>query len=229
MHPIDMDRNSSDEEGQDEDDIVLPEQPQQDHWLVNTLLQSSDEATIYDPPRKYIPLDSLERYITETNIDAELRKIENENPQEASKFDQAERLRLASWIFRNARQVFATALQCDLNAVGLLYSMRLARKHKFVDKCLPAPERPNEATLPWPDRFPNLFWDQLKLETFHERQWILNAATFDEDRLHYDLPARTIFPFKSIGVPSEDGTFSRVYRVTIHDAHKKLPSFGDVS
>lgn len=202
-----------------DDDFVFPEQPQQDHALFYALKSSCESATIHDPPFEYIPLDALETLITQQQIESELRKIEEDNPAEAEKFDRAERAKLAFWVVQNARRIFAISLQCDLKPNMLLYAMRLAKKYQFTDVCLPAPEDPNKASPPWPDRFHYRIWDPRKLEIFNDKQWMFDAAIFDKEILYYDFPARKIFPFKSIGVASEDGTFSRVYQVKVHDAH----------
>lgn len=202
-----------------DDDFEFPEQSQQDHTLFYALQSSYENDTIHDPPRKYLPLNALETLITQQQIESELGKIEKDSPAAAKKFDRAERAKLASWVLQNARRIFAIALQCDLKSDMLVYAMRLAKRHQFTDACLPAPEDPFNAPPPWPDRLHYRIWDPVKLYSFNDKQWKFDAAVFDKDILYYDFPAQKIFPFKSIGAASEDGTFSRVYQVKVHDAH----------
>lgn len=217
------------EEDEDEDEIVIPDRPKQDHTLVNRLLQAFKEENIHDSVQKYVPLDSLIQVITKTAIHEELNKINKEDEQGAGNFDEGQRLKLASWVSSRARQVFAAVLLCDLSALDLLLTMRLAKRYEFVDDLLPVPGNPGRDADIWLRRFNRKIWTELKLERFHTQQWAVNAATFDQWKLHYEFQDKTVFPFNRIGMPSEDGTFSRVYRIKIHDAHKNFPTPGDVS
>ena len=212
----------------EDDDIVLPEQPQQDYTLFNALNSQSEDANIHDPPRKYIPLSAIQSLITRAAVEVELEKMEWDSPTDAQQFTQSQRAMLASWISQHARQVFAITLQCDFRPARLVFAMRMAKKHKFVDGCLPAPDNPSMASASWPDRFHPSIWDALKLEIFTGKQWAFDAAKFENGIMYYDFPAQKVFPFRGIGVASEDGAFSRVHQVKVHDAHHDFPDQGNV-
>lgn len=208
----------------DFEDLELPEELDQDQALANSILKSCVTTTFHDPARTYLPEKSISKLISLDTIGEELEKIERSNSPEADKYDREFRSRLALWILKNARKVFAITIQSELEASNLILSMRCFRKYGFGDDQLPI-----ESSAPSTTIFPRQIWTIFKLENFYRNQWQFLAPVFTQSRYDYDLLAECIFPFTLDGAIPKDGAFSSVYRVKIHKDHQEILGLQDVS
>jgi hypothetical protein len=139
-----------------------------------------------------------------------------------------------SWIVLAARRVFATTVQCHLNPENLVISMLDFYEADFDDTFLPIQDpRAPDAFSDRPPRtaaFLSEIWTEQRHDEFFSLQWSCLAPVFVPDEYEYDLQSQCILPFIKVPeVVARGGSFSSVFKVTVHQDHQRRHASPEVS
>ena len=176
--------------------------------IFNSLAWSKFDAQ--DKP--FLPIDCIESLITKDAIRKEL-KLDNDSTETQEQ--------TVDWIYREARNVFAIIVQCDIGLEKTLESINSFKKSMFNNASLPI-ENPRTTSLQkWSQHFYDKDWTPFRRYRFWEYQWIFLAPVFAEDKYDYNLSSECTLPFIWKDETVKEGAFSCVYKVRIHPAHQK--------
>lgn len=172
-----------------------------------------------DNSREFVPEGALEELITHEAVIDELDVdlLGEHIAQEASQ--------LASWIVKSAKRVFATTLRCGIKSPSLFPVMSEFKKHGFYDDGLPAKYEENASTNvnTWPHAFQNKYWSNLSRRDFGKYQWQVLVPVFRDAETRLDLEMDHILPFTFVDEDTREGTFGKVYQVTVLKSHMETP------
>jgi hypothetical protein len=210
--------------------LTVPEQ----YYLADIIPRSFAISTFDTQERHYLPAPCLKRHsatqsgdvlVTKAAVERELRRA----PQHSSyPLDT-----IAEWIVGDASKVFAITVQCHMDPEFFLTSMINFYNVDFDDKALPiADPRAADTGTPRPPRpeaFPTHIWADQRHDEFFQFQWTCLAPVFVEDQYEYDLRSQYILPFqKAMDTDPRSGSFSSVFKVTVHADHQKRHSSTEV-
>lgn len=119
---------------------------------------------------------------------------------------------LIEFILQRAKTLFAICVMIDLG--NLLRAMAAFKQANFSDQNLPV-SREDIFGL---SCFSELAWRHSDKFKFLETQWTFLAPVFS--RMQINLEPEHILPFTSLGKEVKEGTFGRVYQVTLHPSHQ---------
>lgn len=205
-------------------------------YLADTLPRSFAKSTFDTQERKYLPYPSIEKTegtASESIISTDTILREFRREEKFNQYTDDDQNSLVSWVSRNARKVFATTIQCQLDPRFLLLSMVNFWHHDFTDENLPI-EDPSaypkgRSRLPKPAAFHERIWPEFKHSEFFTKQWICLAPVFTSNKYEYDLRSQCILPFERADTGPRGGSFSSVYKVIVHKAHQERHSSCEVS
>lgn len=211
--------------------LTVPEQ----HYLADVIARSFAISTFDTQERHYLPAPCLQRHsatqsggglVTKTAVERELRRA----PQHSSyPLDT-----IVEWIVGDASKVFAITVQCHMDPEFFLASMINFYNVYFDDEALPiADPRATDPRAPRPSRseaFPSHIWADQRHDEFFQFQWTCLAPVFVAEQYEYDLRSQYILPFqKALDTDPRSGSFSSVFKVTVHKDHQKRHSSTEVS
>ncbi|KAK3335918.1 hypothetical protein B0T19DRAFT_395724 [Cercophora scortea] len=118
------------------------------------------------------------------------------------------------------KKVFAISICTSFEDKNLLKVMTQFRKAKFHDNCLPiTPENRHKFRC-----FQNSpLFDELKFQTFYQKQWAFLTPVFSNNNLKLELHPGTILPFIRKGESMDSGSFGEVTQVTVHESNQTNP------
>jgi hypothetical protein len=212
---------------QDDDFLLSSDQSLADR-IPNHLFTSDFDGS----DRPFLPEQQLSQLVTLKTIVSELGRFEEylgmiqEHAREnrRQEYNPEFRQRLATWIFHNARRMFATMIHCNLNPLFLLLSMQKCHDLHFTDANLPL----SNLTEP-PQGWNRSIWTEAKRQDFWDKQWRFFVPVFEPGRYQYDHEYNCIFPFIKFNEPPRIGAFSVVYKITIHPDHQRHHGVDEVS
>jgi len=140
---------------------------------------------------------------------------------------------LVDWIVSDASKVFAITVQCHLDPVFFLKSMINFYNSEFDDASLPIDDpralADGDPRPPRPEAFPADTWLDQRHDEFFQFQWTCLAPVFVKEEYEYDLRSQHILPFKkAIDTNPRSGSFSSVFKVTVHEHHQERHSASEV-
>ncbi|KAF4880494.1 Sporulation-specific mitogen-activated protein kinase SMK1 [Colletotrichum siamense] len=169
------------------------------------------------PSKTYVPRRCIDDFVTEANIIDEL------DTKNLSKLPQ--RKDLIDWIQKKAPRAFLTIIDSEIarTPYELFASMQLLRHCNFEDGCLPWTntslfpddqiERSNQAWI-------RNTWNRARVKrAFAQAQWKFLVPCISSSTFEYKLQQETILPFSLTDTEPKEGTFARVYPVTIPESH----------
>lgn len=185
----------------------VEKQPWQiEDWLTKTQVRIEDEK-------------GLEEVVKEPESEF-LQKVDRESIQQ-----------LATWITREACRVFLITTWCGFHATRLFESMIQFQRDGFNDSALPIDRTSVRLLTERPSRLNALNAEMLgeaNLYAFYEAQWKFLVPVFSPQQYNYNLSSDCILPFTLLDPLPKAGAFSVVYRVRIHEDHKRNLDVQDV-
>lgn len=168
-----------------------------------------------DNERDFVPACCLEKLITEKAVIAELGvdMLDERGAREAEE--------LASWIVKFCRKVFATTILCGIPSIFSV--MQEFKINGFDDTHLPVQYEERKDDNTWPDIFKTEPWDRRLRRDFRNKQWQVQVPIFKDAEIRVNLNVDHILPIISVDEDTREGTFGKVYQVTIHGDHMESP------
>lgn len=162
--------------------------------------------------RDFLPFNQIALLVTEERVRKELDEDDVSDD-------------LVTWVVTQAPRMFLATVSSQLLKPYLFYAMRHFHYYEFDDNKLKHDNlNPQDNSV----EFHENIWGLQNLKNFSEAKWRVTAPVFEACENEYCLPAEAILPFTQKGEKSEEGGFSRVFRVTIHPDHH-THSFAEVS
>ena len=181
--------------------------------LADQIFHSLTPSKFDDREQLFLPDDCIVRLITKDAIRDMLGLGSNSTSSQEQ---------VVEWIYREARRVFATTIQCSISLSDVLKCMTTFQKRGFSDASLPIDNPRRSSDQEWLRHFrPKSVWTPIRLYCFWENQWKFLTPVFAMDRYDYDLLSECIFPFTWKDPTFKEGAFSCVSKVKIHSAHQK--------
>lgn len=168
-----------------------------------------------NPPRSFLPSTYVDELITRPALrDVLLDEEESEEDPDGEE--------LVNFIFDHAKVVFATVVMCGVRRNDLYQAMKRFQEHHFTDQSLPVKEHESKTSpcFKVPLKKREQFWIALNTHAFLRNQFIFLAPIFSKSIFEIKLEPGHILPFTEKSSEPKEGTFSHVYRVKIHDAHR---------
>lgn len=162
--------------------------------------------------RDFLPFNQIALLVTEERVRKELG--ENDLSDD-----------LVTWVVTKAPRMFLATVSSHLLKPYPFHAMEYFHYYKFDDNKL---KHDNLNPQDNSKEFHENIWEFRNLKSFSEAKWRVTAPVFEACEDEYGLPAQAILPFTRKGEKSEQGGFSRVFRVTIHPDHY-THSFAEVS
>lgn len=176
--------------------------------------------------KEFVPKSCLDAHITKENIEAELKRQ-----------DIVVTTKLVDFIQTKAKKLFAILVYARMpEAISGCYDHQLMDDHlpvilRKVDNVLKffslSENEPSDVSFEdasavfLTDRKDGTWkWNRDRFHDFYENQWKFISPVFKRERYRYKLYRQHILPFESVG-KEKGGGFSKVYPVTIHDAHQQ--------
>lgn len=186
--------------------------------LVNKIYEVY-ETSLFPPDhdRDFVPAHCLEELITEDAVIAELG-VDMRDEEAAKKAKE-----LASWISKFCKNVFATTILCGVLPPSLFPVMQEFMINHFDDAHLPVRYEEKGEANTWPLFFQTEYWDRRLRREFKEKQWQVQVPIFTDAEIKVNLDMDHILPIISVDEDTREGTFGKVYQVTIHRNHMESP------
>jgi hypothetical protein len=213
-------------------ELKLPDLPEQ-HYLADIISRSFAISTFDTQERNYLPASCIKGrdspkdsngIVTKVVVERELIRASNHESYSVDRLAE-----LVDWIVSNARKVFAITVQCHLDHDFFLRSIINFHKYNFDDGALPI-DNPKALVdgiprPPRPEAFPAKIWLDQQHNEFFQFQWTCLAPVFATGQYEYDLPSQCILPFQKVADTAPTfGSFSSVFKVTVHGDHQKRHS-----
>lgn len=213
----------------DSTSLDSPEQP----FLADVISKSFAISTFDTQERHYLPAPCIKGRASGQGSDGLVNKIAVERelmraPQYQS-YSADTLTDLLDWIVSDASKVFAITMQCHLDPNFSLKSMINFYNTEFDDGALPIDDPrallSNNSRHPRTEAFSAEIWLDQRHEEFFHFQWSCLAPVFVKEKYEYDLRNQYILPFKkAIDTGPRSGSFSNVFKVTVHEDHQKRHS-----
>lgn len=170
-----------------------------------------------DVEREFVPANCLEELITEKAVIDELA-LDMLDETAVKKAEE-----LASWIHKSCKKVFATTVLCGFPPRPLFSVMQEFRTRGFDDNNLPVQYEERKDHNTWPEHFRTEHWNQRLRREFKAHQWRVQVPIFQDAQINVNLDMDHILPFIYVDEDTREGTFGKVYQVTIHRDHMESP------
>jgi hypothetical protein len=185
--------------------------------LADQIVEGYATAVFNDQPQDFLPHSHIPKLITEAAIIEELELEDKDGDLEKDK-DKI----LVDFILKHAKKVFATTIITGISSNDLYKVMQTFKDNTppFQDDSLPL----KKDVMSKLACFSGKFWNKLRTHNFLKNQWIFFAPVFSKSKFKLDLEPEHIFPFIEKSNDVKEGTFSHVYKVTIHPSHQEDPT-----
>ncbi|KAK7718097.1 hypothetical protein SLS63_010580 [Diaporthe eres] len=183
------------------------------------------EQSLFDHKKEFWPRGSIDGIITRDRVRDMLksgRRRSSKETQETRKAEQEGLDRLADFISKKGKKLFAIMLYGNISNRDIRQAMTQFQQHRFDDGGLPVVE----------DAIAQVFrsstnkayrkpWNHVRVKAFCANQWKFLAPTFDNKRIEMTLDSNHILPFTKASQRAGVGTFGEVHEVTVHPAHRR--------
>lgn len=183
------------------------------------------ERSLFDQKKEFWPRGTIDGIITRERVRDRLklrRKRSSKETQETRKAEQESLDKLADFISRRCKKIFAIMLCGNLSDSDIRQALSQFQQLGFDDGGLPAVEDNNTrvfySSTAKAYRKP---WNHIRVGAFCSNQWKFLAPVFDNKQSEMALHRNHILPFIKASQRAGAGTFGEVHEVTIHPAHRK--------
>lgn len=178
--------------------------------IYQRILEHFVQSTFDNRPEHFLPEGSIDRILDRKSV---VDAIGTENIIGNNQ--------LVNFILKKARKLFLIAIYSGLEGETLSRAMRSFEANDLKDTDLPIKDLDHEHFMPSKDKvdgWPEL-WTPVTFYNLCQAQWRFLAPVFSTDRFFYDFGPRSIIPVVEKGDQCKEGSFSRVFKIKVHEAH----------